>query len=68
MDENEAFEYVKSTLKKEKITPYHSDELEIVKSIGACISCPSYNVFRDFFKLYSFVIAKHIVGMKWIKS
>ncbi len=39
LDENEAFEYVKSTLKKEKITPYHSDELEIVKSIGACINC-----------------------------
>ncbi|TFH05251.1 MAG: (Fe-S)-binding protein [Candidatus Thorarchaeota archaeon] len=39
LDENEAFEYVKSTLKKERITPYHSDELDIVKSIGACINC-----------------------------
>ncbi|MHA1862235.1 MAG: (Fe-S)-binding protein [Candidatus Thorarchaeota archaeon] len=39
MDENEAFEYVKSTLKKEKITPYHLDELEIIKSVGACINC-----------------------------
>jgi len=39
VDENEAYEYVKSTLKKEKITPYHSDELEIVKSIGSCINC-----------------------------
>jgi len=39
LDENEAFEYVKSTLKKEKITPYHLDELEIIKSVGACINC-----------------------------
>ena len=39
MDENEAFEFVKSTLKKEKITPYHHDELEIIKSIGNCINC-----------------------------
>ncbi|TFG98026.1 (Fe-S)-binding protein [Candidatus Thorarchaeota archaeon] len=39
MDENEAFDYVKSTLKKEKISPYRSDELDIVKSIGKCINC-----------------------------
>jgi fumarate reductase (CoM/CoB) subunit B len=39
MDENEAFEYVKSTLKKEKITPFHLDELEVIKSIESCINC-----------------------------
>lgn len=39
MNEDEAYEYVKSTLKKEKITPYHLDELEIVQSIGSCINC-----------------------------
>jgi len=39
MDENEAFEYVKSTLKDEKITPFHLDELEVIKSIESCINC-----------------------------
>ncbi len=39
MNEDEAFEYVKSTLKKERITPYHPEELEIVKSIENCINC-----------------------------
>ena len=39
MDENEAYEYVKGTLKKEKITPYHPDELDIIQSIGNCINC-----------------------------
>ncbi len=39
MSEEEAYEYVKSTLKKEGITPYRSDELEIVKSVESCINC-----------------------------
>jgi len=39
LDENEAFEYVKRTLKNEKITPFHLDELDIVKSIESCINC-----------------------------
>jgi Fe-S oxidoreductase len=39
LDENEAYEYVKSTLKNEKITPYRDDELEIVKSVSSCINC-----------------------------
>lgn len=39
MNEDEAYEYVKSTLKKEKITPYHLDELEIIRSISSCINC-----------------------------
>ena len=39
MNEDEAFEYAKTTLKNEKITPYHLDELEIVRSISSCINC-----------------------------
>jgi Fe-S oxidoreductase len=39
VDEHEAFEYAKSTLKKERITPYHPHELEAVKSVGSCINC-----------------------------
>jgi Fe-S oxidoreductase len=39
LDENEAYEYVKSTLKSEKITPYREDELEVVKSVSSCINC-----------------------------
>ncbi|MFW9975510.1 MAG: (Fe-S)-binding protein, partial [Candidatus Thorarchaeota archaeon] len=39
MNEDEAFEYVKSTLRKERIIPYHPEELEIVKSIENCINC-----------------------------
>ncbi|MBY8996152.1 MAG: (Fe-S)-binding protein [Candidatus Thorarchaeota archaeon] len=39
MNEDEAFEYVKNTLRKEKITPYHSHELEVVKSVERCINC-----------------------------
>jgi fumarate reductase (CoM/CoB) subunit B len=39
LSEEEAYEYVKSTLKKEGITPYRSDELEIVKSVESCINC-----------------------------
>ena len=39
LNEDEAYEYVKSTLKKEQITPYHSDELEIVTAVSRCINC-----------------------------
>jgi Fe-S oxidoreductase len=39
VNEDEAFEYAKSTLKKERITPYHPHELEAVKSVESCINC-----------------------------
>ena len=39
MNEDEAYEYVKETLKAEKITPTHPDELEIIRSIESCINC-----------------------------
>ncbi len=39
MKEDEAYDYVKTTLRKEKITPNHPDELEIIRSIGSCINC-----------------------------
>jgi heterodisulfide reductase subunit C len=37
--EEEAFEFVKNTLKEERITPYHRNEIEIVHSVEACINC-----------------------------
>jgi fumarate reductase (CoM/CoB) subunit B len=39
LNEDEAYEYVKGTLRKEMITPYHVDELEIVNSVSKCINC-----------------------------
>ena len=39
MNEDEAFEYAKDTLRKEKITPYNPHEIEAVKSVGSCINC-----------------------------
>ena len=39
MNEDEAFEYVKGTLRSERIIPYHPYELEVVKSIEKCINC-----------------------------
>ncbi|MHA1963008.1 MAG: (Fe-S)-binding protein [Candidatus Thorarchaeota archaeon] len=39
MDENEAFEYAKNTLKEERITPYHPHEFEAVSSAESCINC-----------------------------
>lgn len=39
MNEDEAFEYVKQNLKRKMITPYHPDELEIVRSVESCINC-----------------------------
>jgi Fe-S oxidoreductase len=39
MNEDEAFEYAKNTLKEEKITPYHPHEIDAVKSVGSCINC-----------------------------
>ncbi|MHA2193895.1 MAG: (Fe-S)-binding protein [Candidatus Thorarchaeota archaeon] len=39
MTEEEAFEFVKNTLKEERITPYHRNEIEIVHSVEACINC-----------------------------
>jgi Fe-S oxidoreductase len=39
MNEDEAFEYVKGTLRSERITPYHPYEIEVVRSIEKCINC-----------------------------
>jgi fumarate reductase (CoM/CoB) subunit B len=39
MNEDEAFEFAKTTLKEERISPYRSDEMEIVKSVESCINC-----------------------------
>lgn len=39
MNEDEAFEYVKGTLRSERITPYHPYEVEVVRSIEKCINC-----------------------------
>ena len=39
MTEEEAFEFVKHTLKEERITPYRKDEIEIVHSVEDCINC-----------------------------
>ncbi|MHA2603410.1 MAG: (Fe-S)-binding protein [Candidatus Thorarchaeota archaeon SMTZ1-83] len=39
MTEEEAFEFVKHTLKDERITPYRKDEIEIVHSVEDCINC-----------------------------
>ncbi|NHJ13880.1 MAG: (Fe-S)-binding protein [Candidatus Thorarchaeota archaeon] len=39
MTEEEAFEFAKATLKKERITPFHPDELEVIQSLGHCINC-----------------------------
>jgi Fe-S oxidoreductase len=37
--EEDAFEFVKNTLKEEQITPYHKNEIEIVHSVEGCINC-----------------------------
>ncbi len=39
MDEEEAYDYIKTTLKKERITPYHRNEIEIIRSVERCINC-----------------------------
>jgi Fe-S oxidoreductase len=39
VNEEEAYDYIKSTLKKERITPYHRHEIEAVKSVESCINC-----------------------------
>ncbi|MGQ4912508.1 MAG: (Fe-S)-binding protein [Candidatus Thorarchaeota archaeon] len=39
MSEKEAYEFVKGTLKKERITPYTEDEIPIINSVSACINC-----------------------------
>ncbi|MCK5151977.1 MAG: (Fe-S)-binding protein, partial [Candidatus Thorarchaeota archaeon] len=39
MSEDEAYEYVKGTLKQEGIIPYNKHELEVVKSIENCVNC-----------------------------
>ncbi|MFW9966148.1 MAG: (Fe-S)-binding protein [Candidatus Thorarchaeota archaeon] len=39
MTEEEAFEFVKHTLKKERITPYRKDEIKTVHSVEDCINC-----------------------------
>ncbi|MFW9847441.1 MAG: 4Fe-4S dicluster domain-containing protein, partial [Candidatus Thorarchaeota archaeon] len=39
MTEEEAYEFVKNTLKKECITPYREKEIEVVHSVETCINC-----------------------------
>lgn len=39
MNEDEAFEYAKTTLKEERITPFRADEMDVVKSVESCINC-----------------------------
>jgi Fe-S oxidoreductase len=39
VNEDEAFDYVKDALKKDRISPYHKHELEVVKSVEHCINC-----------------------------
>ncbi|RLI56100.1 MAG: hypothetical protein DRO87_08280, partial [Candidatus Thorarchaeota archaeon] len=39
MSEEEAYEFVKGTLKKERITPYTEDEIPVINSVSACINC-----------------------------
>jgi fumarate reductase (CoM/CoB) subunit B len=39
MNEEEAFEYAKSTLKEEGITPFRVHEFEVVNSVESCINC-----------------------------
>lgn len=39
VDEEEAYDYIKTTLKKERITPYHRNEIEIIRSVERCINC-----------------------------
>ncbi|MHA1576254.1 MAG: (Fe-S)-binding protein [Candidatus Thorarchaeota archaeon] len=39
MSEEEAYEFVKGTLKEERIQPYSLHELEIIKSVEQCINC-----------------------------
>ncbi|TFF96648.1 (Fe-S)-binding protein [Candidatus Thorarchaeota archaeon] len=39
MSEEEAYEFVRGTLREERIVPFHDDELEVVKSIENCINC-----------------------------
>ncbi len=39
MSEEEAYEFVKTTLSKEGIVPYAQDELKTVSSVEACINC-----------------------------
>ena len=39
MTEEEAFEFVKNTLKTERISPFHPDDLRVIQSIGHCINC-----------------------------
>lgn len=39
MSEEEAYDFVKSTLKEEDIIPYDTHEIEIVKNVVNCINC-----------------------------
>ncbi len=39
MSEEEAYEFVKRTLEKERIIPYKVDELEVIRSVEQCINC-----------------------------
>ncbi len=39
MTEEEAYEFVRKTLKEERITPFHEDELDTIRSVERCINC-----------------------------
>ncbi|MHA1654058.1 MAG: (Fe-S)-binding protein [Candidatus Thorarchaeota archaeon] len=39
MSEEEAYEFVKNTLREEGIVPYHGQELEVVRSVEQCMNC-----------------------------
>ncbi|TFF84045.1 (Fe-S)-binding protein [Candidatus Thorarchaeota archaeon] len=39
VSEEEAYEFVKGTLREERISPYRPEELQVVKSVSACINC-----------------------------
>ncbi len=39
MSEEEAYEFVKNTLKQERIVPYTQRELDIIHSVESCVNC-----------------------------
>ncbi|MHA1770271.1 MAG: (Fe-S)-binding protein [Candidatus Thorarchaeota archaeon] len=39
MSEEEAYEFVKNTLKQERIVPYTRAELDVIRSVEQCINC-----------------------------
>ncbi len=39
MDEEEAYAHVRNTLKEERMMPFSTSEMEVVRSVGQCINC-----------------------------